>query len=1188
MAFGDRFKKIFKSSEKEKNDIKPPRIKEVNFESPDNEEINVDPENIEKPTTNNIRNFKYLDDLIHKGVKEIVLDSDIVLDDLEQSQYSEGIKIDVDYVVIDGNGHSIDAKNKVRIFIIHSKEVIIKNISLINGFSSSDGGAVFNQKGSNVNMINCKFKDNTAKRGGAIYNYGQINLNDNKFINNLSNESDGGAIFNNEGSAVINACEFKGNTTKRQGGAILNNDAVIDIVDCIFENNVSEINAGALINYNKMNLENSKFFNNSSHSYGGALATGPDSINEIINCKFKDNTTRDSGGVILNWGKINLKNSEFFNNTTGNSGGAISNNRLINSNNNKFHNNSAEITGGAIMNDGQIYSKDDEFLNNRAEVEIGGAIYNSNSSTMEIINSIFKNNKANNGGAIINWGKLKLVESEFNDNTAKLSGGAVYNVLGSLLSCQDSLFKNNKGAIGSSIFNESNDMTCIHCIFSQHRNDKNIIYNKNDLNILNSTFNENTGVDNIILTDTDSKLNISGGKVIDNNVKKSAIMNKAKSCNIKDTTFKNNNLSPADRYGADIFNETELSLQSPKIAGDDAVLNLGHIDVKKLPHSEVERIIRNAEKGIVDEFSLPDESTSDFTFLKNLIEDNDEDVICLKSDISLGNYELDFFEGGIEITKDNITIDGNNHTITGRNKSRIFIIAGKNVTLKNIIFKDGFVGNDFDENISGGGAIHIIKDCNATLENCQFIDNTSESNAGAILNNGTLCSQNNIFVNNNSQNNGGAIYNNGLLNSIDDCYDNNKSIIAGAIYNNHDLTIKNDISLSNNNSQFKQDIYNANNIEVQNSKINIEEIIYNTNNVNNESVADLETLEYLKNELKKSNEILLQKDIKIKYADNMDEYIIIEDEIIFDGNGHVIDFNNFNFNFKVNADVIIKNVIFKNAHLKNPLFENNDNKMEFENVTFLNNKTYIDSSLIINNGTAIIFNSNFLNNICQNDPLIKNINDLEITNSKFINNRVYSNYSLVSNKHDVFGKARLSVANSYFKSNFNKYLGGTLDNGSNDELIVTETKFIKNHAKTNGGAITNAGNLKLKYCVFNNNSSNNGGTIYCFKDSSTNISNCEFNGNAAIENGGAIISWGNISITDSNFDNNSVLKGGIDLTSGNGGAIHNSSYSTIEISNTEFNNNTAQTSGGAIYNIKKDNLKVDNCNFNNNSPNDIT
>ena len=61
-------------------------------------------------SNNEIHNFKYLDDLIHSGVKEIVLDSDIELDpNNERREYLNGIKLDVDDLTIDGNGHAIDA-----------------------------------------------------------------------------------------------------------------------------------------------------------------------------------------------------------------------------------------------------------------------------------------------------------------------------------------------------------------------------------------------------------------------------------------------------------------------------------------------------------------------------------------------------------------------------------------------------------------------------------------------------------------------------------------------------------------------------------------------------------------------------------------------------------------------------------------------------------------------------------------------------------------------------------------------------------------------------------------------------------------------------------------------------------------------------------------------------------------------
>lgn len=76
------------------------------------------------------KNFKYLDELIHRGAKEIILDSDIVLSDGEKSEYLEWIKLDVDDLDIDWNGHSTDGCWKTRIFDCIWKNINIKNIAL--------------------------------------------------------------------------------------------------------------------------------------------------------------------------------------------------------------------------------------------------------------------------------------------------------------------------------------------------------------------------------------------------------------------------------------------------------------------------------------------------------------------------------------------------------------------------------------------------------------------------------------------------------------------------------------------------------------------------------------------------------------------------------------------------------------------------------------------------------------------------------------------------------------------------------------------------------------------------------------------------------------------------------------------------------------------------------------------------
>ena len=78
------------------------------------------------------KNFKYLDELIHGEASEIVLDADIALSDSEEARYREGIELDVDDLVIDGNGHTIDARGKTQIFDVAGKNILIKNYETRN------------------------------------------------------------------------------------------------------------------------------------------------------------------------------------------------------------------------------------------------------------------------------------------------------------------------------------------------------------------------------------------------------------------------------------------------------------------------------------------------------------------------------------------------------------------------------------------------------------------------------------------------------------------------------------------------------------------------------------------------------------------------------------------------------------------------------------------------------------------------------------------------------------------------------------------------------------------------------------------------------------------------------------------------------------------------------------------------
>ena len=89
--------------------------------------------------------------------------------DFTYSGTGDVIQISKD-IVIDGDGHTIDADGKVSIFDIkNNSHVVLKNIIFTNGYGVN-GSAVDVHPGSYVEIINCSFINNNASNyGGAIY-----------------------------------------------------------------------------------------------------------------------------------------------------------------------------------------------------------------------------------------------------------------------------------------------------------------------------------------------------------------------------------------------------------------------------------------------------------------------------------------------------------------------------------------------------------------------------------------------------------------------------------------------------------------------------------------------------------------------------------------------------------------------------------------------------------------------------------------------------------------------------------------------------------------------------------------------------------------------------------------------------------------------------------------------------------
>jgi len=160
----------------------------------------------------------------------------------------------------------------------------------------------------------------------------------------------------------------------------------------------------------------------------------------------------------------------------------------------------------------------------------------------------------------------------------------------------------------------------------------------------------------------------------------------------------------------------------------------------------------------------------------------------------------------------------------------------------------------------------------------------------------------------------------------------------------------------------------------------------------------------------------------------------------------------------------------------------------------------------------------------------------------------------------VSATGNLSLANLTLRDAFNYATNGAIYNVGT--LSVSNVRFINNGAQM-GGAIYNDGhashlaNVFIRDSVFSGNfaTAGPGGAIITFYGHITIIDSVFSNNQAS--GGGAIYSWGDLTVDHVNFSNNAAVQ------YNNGGALELIAANTTTINNSVFANNTANL-GGAI------------------------
>ena len=1056
-----------------------------------------------------IKTFTDLQKAINMVEGDIHLSSNVTMLASEADNFVNGIVVD-HLVNLKCDGFTINANNLGRIFNVTSTadKLNIYNANLING---------------------------NADIGGAIYNTGSVYAYNTNFINNTA-ATMGGAVFNN-GTLTIQKCIVDNNDiTKRTssdsedyGGAAIYNwyDSTLFIKNSTISNNLKNYKngdyvVGAVTSLGKTIISQNSYFVNNSGRWGGAITTSGSSLpgKKVNELSISDSTFSKNGG--LYGAGIFIQGSKFSITSC------------------VFDSNTASGKGNMTPND-----------NNGAAIEVTNT---DKSITGTISKSTFTNNKAQYGGAIdICAGTIKITNSKFINNSADVEGGAIdINTLNGnpKVTISGSKFINNSAPLGGAILNIK-DLTVKGSTFIN--NTPNTIFNwvgdGGNLNLNIRTF-----------TDLQNAIGLVTGTItLNQNVamtaKEAADFTNGITIN-KDITIDGKGHTIDAKTLGRIFNIgegftvtlTNATLINGKADNGGAIYNDGSLTLSDVKLSDN---AADSYGGAV--FNNGELVVSDSVF------DSNDIVNRGSASVDYGGAAIyNWKEGTLKVTNSNFTNNIKNYKNGDNLVGAITTIGNATVSGSNFVNNSGRWGGA----ISATGAELRKNSSTLTVSNTIFKDNSAlyagavyiwGSNyniADCVFDNNTAFGKGNMTPNNN---NGGALvvsqvskFNEPITGTISGSkFTNNKAQYGGAAYFNKGFVTITD-------SVFENNIATAEGGAVDFSHASVKDLVVSINNSS-----------FVGNKAPVAGAIFTNVDSKITNS-NFTKNTASKGGAVLNENGAKLTVDNSTF--KDNAADSYGGAVLNNGELivTNSVFDAND---------ILNR-----GSAGVDHGGAAIYNwenakldiskSNFTNNIknyVNGDRLVgavTTIGNATIRDSYFVNNSGRWGGALAATG-GVSGSAinTISVDGTKFVNNTALYGGAMFVWASN--YTISNSVFDNNSAFGKGDMSPN---------------NNNGGALIVTQDNipvSGKIVNSNFTNNKAQYGGAAWINEGTVDIDGSNFINNTA-------TTAAGAIGFDPQYAKIiaTVDSSKFVNNTAGSRAGAIYNLGD--LTVSDSEFDNN------
>ena len=1009
--------------------------------------------------------------------------------------------------------------------------------------SGSDGGAIY-WVGTNGTMINSTFFHNYAQDDGIAVYWRSNNgfVSNCKFINN-SGRYYGALTWSGTNGKLYNS-SFINNYIDLYGAAICWFGASGLADNCTFVNNRVGTYHGGAVYWGAADgiINNSKFINNEALKYGGAIYATSTNL-RIYNSLFEKNkasTTEWGGGAIFSSSSGTVYDCVFDSNSAYHGGAILSNASTWNIYRSNFTKNNASNTGGAFYSRTATTVQNSIFISNNAKAQDGGAIYSASAGS-SILNSIFEKNRAGDDGGAIYLPYATVKHSTFKENWGSAWGGAIrfYSAGGVVM---NSSFIKNTGGTGGVFFTAGNTEIYSSLFMDNYaRSTAGILYTAGTgNNIYDCVILNNTAVSSTTSTQRVFHTSITSGTAytLNNNWWGNTLNNKASRPDLPTSYvaltywyFLNMIPNPSHLRVGDM-SEITIRLNQRSTSGgavSNRVFNyyfpitfnlsssLGNLSLSNVTLNNDKYAYVNytatqvgfgsvyssyhGVTGTLRMYNVPEDS---FTYLNLTIANLNGTVLNLTHDYHYyPDYDFPLLTTGILINRDNITINGNGHSLNATSKLRIFNIAGKNVTLNDLMFVKGQPGSTSTSTY--GGAIYW-NGINGTLNNCSFIDNTANLYGGAIYWNGANGLVNNsTFIRNTlpsvSNSQGGSIYVNSsatnmkVYNSIfRDGSTAGSSSDSGAIHwASADGALINSTFINN----YAPDDGGA--IYWTGARAFIFNSTFMSNRVGDDAILYLASTNGSAGNL--------------KFLSNTPNYY---------------------GPFTCNA---VNCVLYNSTFMNNVAGRYGGGLCWFGSKGLINNCTFKDNSATSNLGGAMYISSA----------------DCVVNNSKFYNNKVSS----VNNGGAIYWNgANGLLNNSEFVGNSAQYGGAIYWSGTNAR--VYNTVFERNKATASnygGGAIFSANSGTVVNSTFILNSAYSGGGVFAnvttWKFERTNFTN-----NNVTFSGGGIYAVSALTIKDSYFKQNTAK-------TNDGGAFYTPAAGSV-ITNSIFDGNRAGDDGGAF------------------------